>query len=299
MEDFVLNSIGNFNAAVATVLVSIPTTLSLILALNYHTPKNEDISPQIALISLAFGLLTSFALNGGSGLFKAFTASQSMILLLQIRQFGVKSIFSTTILTGVILLLFFFMRVHKLVRFTPTCIIKGLQSGTGIILIVNELTHSLGLEHTPQSTTNVIQIINFIIKEHQKVQITTFMTCFMMSIMIYCLVKWYPRVPWHFFYFLISMCIGYLSSFKKGEEVKLLGSRWTSEGNFHVEFQKLIKRPLHHNFTGIADMVGHPLFVINVLALVTVSLLEMQISLKLCEQQFADKDEEEFEFKTE
>lgn len=75
---------GNFNAALVTSLVSIPSTLSLILAINYHAKPEQMINPTLGIINLVIGFSLSFFINGGTKLFKSFTATQAFLLMMLI-----------------------------------------------------------------------------------------------------------------------------------------------------------------------------------------------------------------------
>ena len=122
---------GNFNAALVNVLVTIPTSLSIMLALNYHAKKDQSINPTLAILTLAFGFLSSFLISGGTELFKTFTATQAFILIMQIRKFGAIGLPWTCIITGFLLFMVVLLQIESFIKLTPNCIISGLKFSTG------------------------------------------------------------------------------------------------------------------------------------------------------------------------
>lgn len=74
-KEIALLSLANLNAAIVSSLVSIPTTLSIMMALNYHAKDSQKIDPTLSILTLAFGFLISFVVSGGTNLFRTFTAT--------------------------------------------------------------------------------------------------------------------------------------------------------------------------------------------------------------------------------
>lgn len=129
--------VSNSNAALVNVLVSIPTTLSITMAVNYHASDKQKIDPTLSILTLAFGFFASFVVSGGTELFKTFTASQAFILVMQIKRFGAVCLPWTCIMTGFILFMVVLLQVQKFIKITPNCILAGLKFATGKFLSVN------------------------------------------------------------------------------------------------------------------------------------------------------------------
>lgn len=123
--------VSNTNAALVNVLVSIPTTLSITMAVNYHASDDQKIDPTLAILTLAFGFFASFIVSGGTELFKTFTASQAFILVMQIKRFGAVCLPWTCLVTGFILFMIVLLQVQKFIKITPNCILAGLKFATG------------------------------------------------------------------------------------------------------------------------------------------------------------------------
>ena len=135
-KEIALISIANFNAALVNSLVSIPTTLSIMMAINYHAKDNEKIDPTLSILTLAFGFVISFVVSGGTNLFRTFTATQAFILVMNIRKFGAVCLPWTCVTVGFFLMMMVLMRGDKFVKATPHCILAGLKFATGNLLKV-------------------------------------------------------------------------------------------------------------------------------------------------------------------
>ena len=139
IKETVEAAIFNVNAALVNVLVSIPTTLSITMAMNYHAKKDEMVNPTLGILTLAFGFFMSFLVSGGTQLFKAFTATQAFILIMQVRKFGAACLPWTCIMTGFLLFLIVLLQIQKFIKITPNCVLSGLKFATGTSI----LTHIL------------------------------------------------------------------------------------------------------------------------------------------------------------
>lgn len=132
---FLENPVSNLNAALVNVIVSIPTSLAIMFTLNSEIPKSSRIDPSVAALSLIFSFFMSFVINGGTSLFKSFTASQAFILILQIREFGAQAVAWTCLVTSIFLVIIVMLQIQKFVKMTPKCIVCGLKFSTGKISI--------------------------------------------------------------------------------------------------------------------------------------------------------------------
>lgn len=131
IKENIWDILGNINAALVNVLVSIPSTLSIIMAVNYHAKDKEKIDPTLSVLTLAFGFFASFLVSGGTELFKTFTATQAFVLVMQIKRFGAECLPWTCLVTGFILFMIVLLQVQKFIKITPNCILAGLKFSTG------------------------------------------------------------------------------------------------------------------------------------------------------------------------
>ena len=93
--------IGNINASFSLTLITIPTALFIITKINNHLVKEDQLPISIAMLSLVFGFVMSFLINGGTPHYKSFTITQIMIILQMIKNFGIGSLFVAVSINGI------------------------------------------------------------------------------------------------------------------------------------------------------------------------------------------------------
>jgi MFS superfamily sulfate permease-like transporter len=275
------STINNFNAAIANVIVSVPISLGLVMALNYHAPKGENLDGTTALFTLFFGYVMSALISGHANTFKAFTAAQTFVLILQVSRFGVGSIPLTTFIVGLIIMLFTFVNFHKVLDMTPTCITFGLKFATGLALVVNEISHMLGLPTNPQGRYDLVSVSRHVYDHRNLISPTAVAVCITGVILLSIGMAKKPNIPWHFLFLIIFLSAGYLLS-NKGVGVSQVGENWTGTFHLHKEVSKLLNEPLHSRFSK-TDIVTNAGFLVNCGALAFVTLLEATALIKIVE----------------
>ncbi len=131
-KDLVSRSKDNLNAAIVNFIVNIETTIAIVLILNQGIPNPRDrITYGIAIISILFSYLMSFLLNGDQPFFKGFSLAQAYIIQTQIIKYGKNSIYSTCFLTGLIVICLTAVKLYRIVRVTPVCMLIALQISVG------------------------------------------------------------------------------------------------------------------------------------------------------------------------
>jgi len=284
----------NFNAAVANVLVSIPTTLALVLALNYHTPKGEDVSSTTALFTLMLGYIMSAITSGKTYAFKAFTAAQTFVLILQIARFGASSVPPTTLFTGLIILLATLLRFHKIFGHIPQSVIFGLQISVALGLIFNETSRVLGLPTNPIGRLDIVTISIHVWQHFDKIHLATISLFAVSTLLLFLGLKFRPALPWHVICFLVLFLIGYFTTVK-GLKMTLIGEDWGATARFHNDFVKLFNDPVRSRFTKL-DIARDPGFLINCVALAFITLVEAASLSKLVESHLKMRPDRKSEY---
>lgn len=278
--------IENFNAALTNVLVSIPSMLSMVVAVNYHTPAGENLKSNSGITTLFLGYLMSLLIHGNAGIYKAFTNAQAFILMVQISDFGVASVPATTCMAGLIYLMLYAVKFHKALKSTPACVLYGLQVCTAFGLIAHEITHSLGLPPNPQGNRDLITVGRHVVNHYREVNVFVMLMFAVSTLALVLLMKWRPRYPWHVGFFVLFFAAGILNASKLNIlDHKLLGEDWGVDGHFHDHFIKYIQKKLQFKFT-MARILTEPGFIINSAALAIVTLLETSVLMQLVEFHF-------------
>ena len=271
---------NNFNAALVNVLVSIPSALAITVSMNYKANPKQIVDPTLAVLTLTFGFFVSFLINGGTQLFKAFTATQAFILVLQVRKFGVICLPWTCLVVSVLTFMVVLLQIQKFIKITPNCILLGLKFATGIMLIVMELSHGFGIKDSIQGTTSLYTMIQHVFKHQKDVQVYVFFTFFCGTIILcYLLVK-HPGMPWHAVFFVITIAAGIVATETNKESS--LGESWSSNSKLSSSVKNQVNKRINEHFKH-ADMLLDPSFMIHCIVITGVTLLESSVTMRLGE----------------
>ena len=120
----------NFNTAIALVTILIPNTLLYVSIIN-ETVQGPGIKYYKLVFSCILGFIVSAFFHGGGLHFQSFTLVQSFVLMVQVKAYGKRSLPTTVIGLGVFMLIMIFMRLHKIIKAMPYCILIGFRFSLG------------------------------------------------------------------------------------------------------------------------------------------------------------------------
>lgn len=81
----------DFSAAFTTTIISLPVAITFGLSMNMQLAETSQIPISISMFTVIFGYIISI-LNGGNPLLKSFTATQMIMLIIIINDFGIKAL---------------------------------------------------------------------------------------------------------------------------------------------------------------------------------------------------------------
>ncbi|PVZ11297.1 MULTISPECIES: SulP family inorganic anion transporter [unclassified Pseudomonas] len=106
-----------------------------------------QVNPLMGLYG-AFIICTLTALFGGRpGMISGAAGSMAVVIVALVVQHGVEYLLATTVLSGVLMLLFGALRLGKLVRMVPHPVMLGFVNGLAIIIALAQLEHFRSGEH--------------------------------------------------------------------------------------------------------------------------------------------------------
>ena len=118
------------------------TAVALPLALAFGVSSGAD-----AASGLICAIIAGFVIGGLSGAsfqISGPTGAMAAILISLSSQYGLQGIFIAGFLSGLLLLLFAFLKVGKLVYFIPKPVITGFTSGIAIIIVLGQIDNAFG-----------------------------------------------------------------------------------------------------------------------------------------------------------
>lgn len=116
--------------------------VALPLALAFGVSSGADAAA--GLITAIFAGIFIAALSGASFQISGPTGAMAAILLPLSAKFGIKGILTAGLLSGIILLIFTFLKVGKLISYIPGPVITGFTSGIAIVIALGQIDNFFG-----------------------------------------------------------------------------------------------------------------------------------------------------------
>jgi SulP family sulfate permease len=195
--------IENWKSGLTVALVSIPLSISLAMA-SGSTPTAGIITAIAAgIIGALFGG-SHFNIIGPTGALTGVIASFALT-------YGMGLLPFMAILTGVIIIIAYFVKVEKYLVFVPSSVIHGFTLAIAIILIFNQINYAFGLDHIPQKA-NVIDICKQLYFHYKEFNFITFGSFLVYFGFLWILRKKKFRIPGAILLAPLAILVGYLSS---------------------------------------------------------------------------------------
>lgn len=121
----------NINCALAIAVISLPVILSQVDLVNLKSPPGHNIPYWSGFAGMILGYILSFLIHGGGLLYKSFTDGNTFMVMIQNQTYGIRSLPATVVGAGLLILLMVYMKLHKVSRMIPYCILVGFQFSVG------------------------------------------------------------------------------------------------------------------------------------------------------------------------
>ena len=194
---------GNWKSGLTVALVSIPLAVSLAIA--------SGASPTLGIISAIWSGLIASIFGGSNFNVIGPTGALSGILATYAAIHG-ESIFPIiAILSGIIIVSFYFLNIEKYLIFLPSSSIQGFILGVAIIIIFNQINFAFNLTNLPQHEKFIANVIESI-KHIPDGSLISFLIFLFFAAILLLLIKIIPKVPGVVIVSIIGIFLGYLTS---------------------------------------------------------------------------------------
>lgn len=250
----------NWKAGLTVSLVSIPLSISLAVA-SHSTPLAGIITAIWAgLIASIFGG-SNFNIVGPTGALSGVIAAYSIA-------HGMDGLAMLAILSGVLTLIAFALRLERYLIFIPSSVIHGFTLGVAFIIGLNQLNYALGLKDLPQHErlfSNIVESFGHL----SGVSVATFVVFLIFLIGLF-LFKWLtPRLPGAIVLAPVGIVLGYLGeSGQISLNLETLGNKF---GNIAFKF-----------FEMPHFQISMPLLLAS-LTIALIAILETMLSAKIAD----------------
>lgn len=203
----------NWKAGVTVALVSVPLSISLAIA--------AEAPPIMGIVTAIWAGGIAAAFGGSHYNIMGPTGALSGILAMYSTMFGVDILPFLSLLTGIICLVVFLLRVDSYFMFIPSAVVHGFTLGVAFIIALNQLNFALGLkglerhEHFYENVWNSLMHI-------PKANPWAFIVFLLGIGGLMFLSRKLPKFPWVIILALIGIAIGFFLEKKPDFPIKLL-----------------------------------------------------------------------------
>ena len=130
----------------ADILAGIVVALALIPeAIAFSIIAGVD--PMVGLYaSFCIAVTVSFV-GGRPGMISAATGSMALVMVPLVKDYGLNYLLATTILTGIIQVIFGTLKIAKLMKFIPRAVIIGFVNALAILIFMAQVPHFIGISN--------------------------------------------------------------------------------------------------------------------------------------------------------
>lgn len=271
----------NLNPAISNVLITAPFIVSRINFINKWVPETQQISTGATFWTMLICYILSYFIHGKGLIFKTFTSMQAFILIVQIENYGIKSLPMTVVGTGLFILFAVATKLHDIMKFMPNCVMVGFQMSVGLNYVFNELINIMGIPNQARMGVNLGRLVTFFWEHASEINFIVPSVVLCISVIFHYLVMRAPKIPWHTVLFIISIPISYacrdfFESFPKGTIMSLT---WPRDSNFpsHILSSKQLS-----SMKGIVEisMFAQPPFLLSIFTLGLFTLMESGMTME-------------------
>jgi SulP family sulfate permease len=128
---------GDILAGIVVALALIPEAIAFSII--------AGVDPMVGLYaSFCIALVTAF-MGGRPGMISAATGAMALLMIPLVRDHGVEFLFAATIMTGLIQVLFGFLKIAKLMKFIPRAVMIGFVNALAILIFMAQIPHFIGI----------------------------------------------------------------------------------------------------------------------------------------------------------
>lgn len=145
----------DFLSGLTVALALIPEAIAFALVAN--------VNPLVGLYAAFFMCLIAAVLGGRPGMISGATGSMAVVMVGVVSQYGVKYLFATVVLTGVLQIIIGLLKLGKLIRMMPKSVMVGFVNGLAIVIFLAQLhqfkvVNSAGVAHWLQGSALYVMV---------------------------------------------------------------------------------------------------------------------------------------------
>lgn len=127
---------GDVLAGIVVFMALIPEVIGFMIV--------AGVDPMIGVYATFCITLITAIFGGRPGLVSAAAGAMALVLASLVRDHGIQYMFAATILTGILQVIFGYLRIGNLLKFIPKPVMHGFVNSLGIMMFISQLEHFQG-----------------------------------------------------------------------------------------------------------------------------------------------------------
>lgn len=192
----------NWKSGLTVALVSIPLSLSLAIA--------SGTTPIVGIITAVWAGIAAAMFGGSRFNVVGPAAALSGILGAFVLTHGPALLPIIAILAGVLIFIFYILRWDRYLIFIPSSVMHGFTLGVGLTIGLGQLNFALGLQGLPVHESFIQNLYESLTHISQALP-STFVLFATLLCLLFCIARWFPRIPGAVVVAVVGIAIGYAS----------------------------------------------------------------------------------------
>lgn len=207
----------NWKSGVTVGLVSLPLSISLAIAANA--------SPVMGVITAIWAGFFASLFGGSHYNIIGPTGALSGVLAAYALTHGTEALLVLAVLSGVLCLLAYLLRLEKYLVFIPSSVIHGFTLGVAIIILLSQLNFILGLNGLPEHE-GILRNIQETFSHLKEINWPNFILFAVGVGLLFGLAKWLPKWPGTIIVALLGLGVGYGAGYSEVLSIPTLATKF-------------------------------------------------------------------------
>lgn len=157
-KEWFSNVKGDLLSGIVVALALIPEAIAFSII--------AGVNPMMGLYA-CFSMAVVIAFAGGRpGMISAATGAMAFVLAPLVREHGIQYLLAATILTGIIQIIFGYLKIARFMRFVPRAVMIGVVNSLSILIFIAQMPNFLGISNLTYLFVGITLIMVFIIPRY-------------------------------------------------------------------------------------------------------------------------------------
>lgn len=135
-QEWLGNTKGDILAGIVVFMALIPEVMGFMIV--------AGVDPMVGVYATFCMTMITAIFGGRPGLISAAAGAMALVLANLVRDYGIEYMFAATILTGILQVIFGYLKIGNLLKFIPKPVMHGFVNSLGMMMFISQLEHFQG-----------------------------------------------------------------------------------------------------------------------------------------------------------